>query len=348
MCSRFSPRLLDLDVGQAWPQNPKATDYMVSNQSNQSIHSMHLGLFILFSLFASLRLCLISVSLICFLQFCNPLRSAPCPHDISWKNFKMTWILSPPNRNKILGMKMHLHISSHTKGDLHCYADLDCAALNLNLSTSLNQVEAKRHIDLLYKGNQAFLQLLGSRFWETQSPNSTFSRRIVTSWAWRLLETQDESLTLNESRFCALSALKTWLGRPINCLKWWGFLQVRFQTCTVAKWRPAIQQFQSQIARADSLCTFRSMSLRALLRHLHMSHFCVEKPVLSLVIQHSGAPPKGSTESPFSAIPSRINTSFGRTPLSRTNTSPNKKIRRHDACHDWIAYFTYKHCTVHS
>lgn len=107
-----------------------------------------------------------------FLQFCNPLRSAPCPHDISWKNLKMTWILSPPNRNKILGMKMHLHISSHTKGDLHCYADLDCAALNLNLSTSLNQVEAKRHIDLLYKGNQAFLQLLGSRFWETHSHKS--------------------------------------------------------------------------------------------------------------------------------------------------------------------------------
>lgn len=69
MCSRFSPRLLDLDVGQAWPQNPKATDYMVPNQSNQSIHSMHLGLFILFSLFASLRLCLISVSLIFFSSF---------------------------------------------------------------------------------------------------------------------------------------------------------------------------------------------------------------------------------------------------------------------------------------
>ena len=55
VCSRFSPRLSDLDVGQAWPQNPKAkTDYIVP----KSVQPVFIFIYSLYSL----RLCFISVS----------------------------------------------------------------------------------------------------------------------------------------------------------------------------------------------------------------------------------------------------------------------------------------------
>lgn len=80
------------------------------NQSNQSsswsIHSIH-------------SVCVSSLCHLFFLLFCTSWGVHHVRTTLVEK-LKMMWILPPQNRKNIVGMKMHLHISSLTKACLNC------------------------------------------------------------------------------------------------------------------------------------------------------------------------------------------------------------------------------------